>query len=146
MPPLTRRTLLASAAGACAAALWPFGFRPAAPAPEADALSGARHRRYAQLVAAVAALEGGGADRPYLTRATTAFAGWYERNAGLRPMADHVLDEVAAAGGARTLLCDATSDGDCTPDSRFGTHGGRRRILAADAFSLASPPFAPDRA
>jgi len=152
MTGLTRRALLARAGTATvlagAAGLWPSGAQRAGAGASAHsaALTGERRRRYAELVAAVAAVEGARASRGYVATATAAFSGWYSRNAGLRPMADHVLDEAAAAGGARLLLTDVGPDADPGLDSGFGTRGNRRRILAGEAFRMASPPFAPDRA
>ena len=150
MTSLTRRALLARV-GAAAAVAGLAGSWPSAPAhrrttTDSAALTGERRRRYSGLVAAVAALEGGRANGGYLRGATSAFSDWYSRNAGLRPMADQVLDEVAAAGGARRLLTGVDGDADPRPDTRFGTRGNRRRILAGEALLMASPPFAPDRA
>ena len=133
-------------AAAGAARLWPSEHGAYGPLADPTALTGERRRRFAELVAAVAALEGGGPGRRYVRGATTAFSGWYSRSAGQRAMADHVLDEVAAAGGAHRLLTDMHADADPRPDLRFGTRGNRRRILAGEALTLASPPFAPDRA
>ncbi len=133
-------------AAAGAAGLWPSARRRAGTPAETTALTGERRRRFAELVAAVAALEGGFPSVRYVASATTAFSGWYSRNAGLRAMADHALDEVVAAGGAHGLLADVQADGDPRPDTRFGTCGNRRRVLAGEALVMASPPFAPDRA
>ena len=149
MPPLTRRALLARA-GAAATAAGAAGLWSSEGAREnmtvgPTVLTGERRRRYAELVLAVVALEGGQADGGYVRGATAAFSGWYSRNAGLRPMVDHVLDEVVTAGGARRLLTDAGADEDSRSDAHFGTRGRRRRILAAEAVGLASPPYAPDR-
>ena len=149
MTPLTRRALLARAAAAAAVAgaagLWPSDGARGDPTAGSPALTGERRRRYAGLVVAVVALEGGQTDGGYVREATAAFSGWYARNAGLRPMVDHVLDEVAAAGGARRLLTYPGADEDPRSDAHFGTRGNRRRILAAEALRLASPPYAPDR-
>ncbi len=149
MTRLTRRALVArtaaAAAAAAAAGLWPSGSGRASTSAGAPALTGERRRRYAELVAAVVALEGGRASAGYVSSAAAAFSGWYSRNAGLRPMADHVLDEVVAAGGAQRLLTDVAADQDPRTDARFGTRGNRRQILAAEALLLASPPYAPDR-
>lgn len=124
---------------------WPSRSEDTATTTGASALGEERRRHYAALVAGVVALEGGRAGRGYVKRATMAFAGWYERNAGLRPMADLVLDEVASAGGARRLLTHGEADADPRFDSHFGTLGNRRRVLAGEAFVLAGPPYAPDR-
>jgi hypothetical protein len=146
---LTRRALLARAGAVAVAggvvALWPLGRHAASPSTGVTALRPERRRHYAELVAAVVALEGGRARRGYVRRATAAFSGWYSRNAGLRPMADLVLDEVAAAGGAHRLLTDEAADADPRSDAHFGTRGNRRRVLAGEAFLLAGPPYAPDR-
>ena len=146
---LTRRTLLARggvvAVAAGVAGVWPSWREAASTGTDVTALGDERRRHYAELVAAVAALEGGRARRGYVKEATAAFSGWYSRNAGLRPMADLVLDEVAAAGGARRLLTDEDAGADPRFDARFGTRGNRRRVLAGEAFMLAGPPYAPDR-
>jgi hypothetical protein len=133
----TRRSFLAragvslAAAGAALGASQPaLRRRPSGAGASGSALAPERRARFAQLVVAVAALEGGRAGRGYAERATRDFAGWYERNPNLRPMADHVLDGVAAAGGPRRVLTDPRAD----------------RVIATEAFALARPPFAPDRA
>ncbi|MDQ3644993.1 MAG: hypothetical protein M3356_05745 [Actinomycetota bacterium] len=150
MTPLTRRALLvrgsAAAAAAGIAGRWSPGHGPASASAGYGALRDERRRHYDDLVAAVVALEGGRPDGGYVSSATAAFSGWYSRNPGLRPMADLVLDEVAAAGGARRLLTDADADADAGSDAHFGTRGNRRRVLAGEAFLLARPPYAPDRA
>ncbi|MBA3305894.1 MAG: hypothetical protein H0U25_08220 [Thermoleophilaceae bacterium] len=147
---LTRRALLIRVAGSAAvagvAARWPLG--PTGPSSSADSstsLTSAGRRRYAELVAAVVALEGGRASAGYVRRATAVFSGWYSRNPGLRAMVDLVLDEAVAAGGAQRLLTDTGVDEDPGSDARFGTRGNRRRVLAGEALRLASPPYAPDR-
>jgi hypothetical protein len=148
--PLTRRALLIRVGGAAAVAgvagSWPR--EAAVPRTSADSstsLTRERRRRYAELVAAVVVLAGGRASTGYVRRATAAFSGWYARNAGLRAMADLVLAETVAAGGAKRLLTDTAHDEDPAADARFGTRGNRRRVLAGEAFRLASPPYAPDR-
>lgn len=146
---LTRRALLAHA-GAAAVAAGVAAHQPGAHNQKTTdigvaTLGDERRRRYAELVTAVVALEGGRAGRGYVRKATAAFAGWYSRNPGLRPMADLVLDEVGAAGGARRLLTDAGADADPRSDAHFGTRGNRRRVLAGEAFVLAGPSYAPDR-
>ena len=113
---LFARTVLAAAAGAGIARL-PLAGHPA----RYGALTPAHRAAYAGMVAQVVRSEGGSPGRSYTSRATEAFAGWYERNPNLRPMADHLL-----VGTTR--------------------RGGPRRSLDAEARALASPPFAPDRA
>ena len=149
MTSLTRRALLARVGAAAAVAgvagAWSPGSSRPGTSGDSPALSIERREHYRRLVAAVTALEGGRASLGYLRSSTTAFSGWYSRNAGLRPMADEVLDEVGAAGGARRLLTHVHADADPRPDKPFGTRGNRRRILAGEALLMARPPFAPDR-
>ncbi len=150
MTPLTRRALLIRAGGAAAlagaAALRPLGSTgPSSSAGSSTSLTSAGRRRYAELVTAVVALEGGRASAGYVRRATAAFSGWYSRNPSLRAMVDLVVDEAVAAGGAQRLLTDTDVDEDPGSDARFGTRGNRRRVLAGEASRLASPPYAPDR-